>query len=627
MRRRGWSVVGFAALTVALVGLRPTGSRAPKQDAQPARAASPRALQLAWPRGASFVYAVRYRGETRARLGAEAAVDGTWTVELDLLARSFGDRGGATLLELSIPTVQKDEVTMGGRNVLGTSAARAALTSASALVEMLPDGRPRALHLRPGTSPVFAALARALLRESRFSLPATAQVSWRADERTASGDAVSEYRLIEHAPPRLLRTRARYDSLAVLGYQPCVDCKQTLASTAEVRLGDQSELCGMMFDESLAATRPPLFDPLFVRKTHLQMTLVERAHLDPRAISLDGFAEVPLDDPVDAQAMRKEHLQKRVAGLSLAELGHGVAQYGEGKEVSAEFAWRASGLLILHPELCAHLAERFARATTPSRARELILDLLASSGHAQAQAAMRTALGSAAAEADPAYSSLLQRFSFLSAPDPQSAAFVAMRHRRSPSREDHGVWTASAYALGALAGGLETGGQRELAAQYRAILVSELEGARSSAERAELVAALGNAHSDEDSALLTQKAQAPEPEVRAAALRALRRSTLPEARAVLTAALADEDLGVRRMALHTLGEGTLSAPELAAMSRALDTGALGPGLDHELVTVLSSHAREGDVRPMLEQVAARSVDPRLRDRVRFVLAQLGPSPR
>jgi hypothetical protein len=601
---------------VAFVAVRRHAPRA-KAATEEAQAAGPRRVRVGWPAGMRFVYRVEHRGDTAARLASQGnPIDGTWDVDLDLVARSFGDHDGATLLALSVQQVRREEATLGGKPVLTTDAARAAVVDGEVQVEIEPDGTLRSLRARPDASPVMVSQLRALLHELRFSLPQVAASTWQVHERNDAGEVISDYRLADGDEPRLSRSRSRYVRLAVLGDAPCDGCDQTLASATEVRLASGGWLTGMDLDERLTVQRGSAA-PLYTRRAHLGLALLATDRFDASQLP-QGFADVGLDERLDPVAVREQHLRHRVAGLTFERLAVIVDRYADGKEPPDAFAWRASGLLIQHPELCDQLAAQLEQSKASSRARELGLDLLASAGHAEAQSAMRAVLGAPAVQHDPRYVSLLQRVSFLAAPDGETASFIAAVHENASGE----ARLASAHALGSVAGKLATGGDRAGAERLQAPLLKEARDTRSSSERAALLRAIGNAHADENVPFLAGYARAREPEVRAAAITALRGAQADEARAALMDGLKDGDAAVQQAALFALGSGTMSSAELGTVADLARDATLGPGFDHELVSFFTAHAKDGDARAGLEALAARSTDREVQDRVRFVLAQL-----
>ena len=140
--------------------------------------------------------------------------------------------------------------------------------------------------------------------------------------------------------------------------------------------------------------------------------------------------------------------------------------------------------------------------------------------------------------------------------------------------------------LGAVAGGLDRGGEQGLASELNRKLRRDLEHSTDTRERTQLVGALGNAKLAENRETLTALTKDPEPKVRAAAAGALRADESAEGVSALLALLTDADPSVQQSALSSLWRRELADESIDALLAAVTSVSFSKENDALAVTLL-----------------------------------------
>jgi HEAT repeat protein len=284
----------------------------------------------------------------------------------------------------------------------------------------------------------------------------------------------------------------------------------------------------------------------------------------------------------------------------------------------------ATALLRLHPEYAADLEHLFEAKGTNLVGRALVLDLLASAGTPEAQAAMRAALASPSARVDGKFATLLQRFSFVQRPTSESTGFVENLYEHGGSRDER---FAAAHSLGSLAGHLAKSDKDEDRAAARretSRLARDLDAAKAPKDKKALLGALGNAGSHDFLATVARYKGDPDVDVRVTAALALRKDPSPESRATLLSMMQDKDGEVAGASLEALGYQTVSRDSVRAIAAAVTGHKTTPEADTKMVTFFADHLDAPETRGALETMLARvpEGDYREAQRIRSVIAQL-----
>jgi hypothetical protein len=629
----GRALLKVAAATVA-VGVAAYVTRGPERAPSAPKAAveapaqTDAPLRFAWEPGARYVYSVRWTASSQSMAPAlgSGPVAGSVRLAGELYLSALGSFEGRTVFSASLTDVTEHAVdVMGTSAIPDDEAARATFEGREAWMSVGADGHLANVYFRKDAPATFMHLMQAVLAHTQLDLGDGVRAAWTASESTPTGTSSVAYEVTGQSPTTISRTRTRYETIAAVG-GGCTDCAQHLVDHGAAVLDPAGFVRALDESETLTATRAGETSPALVSHDEFSARWLRTEHFTPPTdVTIDPSTVVALGpgEVVASQHAQDAALAQRVGTMTAAAMLGGIDAYAStGQLVSRDFVWRASGLVLEHPEIAAQLARKIEAAGTSAAGRALALDVLASAGSSAGQAAMREALASPAVRADAGYPQLLQRFSMIKRPDPDSVRFVsdAMASRDARAR------TAATYSLGALVG---ASNDPAVARTYGAKLDRALLDARTPADKATYLHAVGNATHADDGHLGTLRAYAKDadPGVRAAAAAALRHDGSTEARAALDALVADGDPHVQEAALSSLDQGTVTAQDLRALSSEVTSGGVAAQNEGGLVTFLAKHAGDDPdstkqmLGYLLQQANART-DRTASVRIRTLLAQM-----
>ena len=580
------------------------------------RAPALAALQLDWPADTRFDYRLDWVTNDAVNLFAAAGAPLTSELELEgeLSLRSYGLREGSFLLGLSLAPTHQHITALGQSLGEDTS-----LGGREALLSISTSGEVEKLVFAQGEPEIFKSLVQALAAEISMSLPPTPVAEWSAEADDNLGHARFHYAQLTAS--LIERQRTGYSSLRALpgpeqpGDQTSIDSKHRIAfDTGHIETLDEVE--------QLSVKRSGV--EAIEHRASLALHLIRSARVQPAAPAIDassGDARKP-GRPVMDQETARRLMEKRTGGMSENELlGQLYSHLGGGLHDNHEFFAHAVALLILHPELCSQLVPVFLDRDASGQTRRVVLDLLTGAGHPQAQAAMRTCLSSDAARSDPQFGLMLQRFSLVGNPAPETLAYLEQTRAQAAKTGDAEVARASEYSLGA-AVGWTASHDPAAAARYNQILAGALGKARDPAERAALIESLGNAGLTENLPLLLSSAGDEDASVRAATASALRKTDTPEANAALFQLAADGDSSVGYQALSSLRARSLDDDSLGRLESLLLAGRLDPENQPLLATLLQERlAQSPAALRILRELLAATPDVQLKARLYTLLGQ------
>jgi hypothetical protein len=281
-----------------------------------------------------------------------------------------------------------------------------------------------AIDLPPGLTPRAEALLRGIAQELSFEQ--RTERAWRTDELSPRGRASAHY---TREGSRYERTRVRY----VEGPEG------TLTSTTSL------VVAGLLPAELTLHER---VDGEAQIEVHMALSRGAE-HAIARAPSVDGWTRVV---PGAVQTRTSEALlDQRVDGYTRELLLADLDAFGDGGQFPdhQRWFWRATGLLRQHPELAREREPKFLDASATDRRRSLLLDLLASAGTSEAQAALLRLLGSEPATArSDRFALYVQRVGLVPRPVPETLAWIEARHGAAT---DHNTRFSTAFTLGSVA--------------------------------------------------------------------------------------------------------------------------------------------------------------------------------
>jgi hypothetical protein len=640
MKRPIAALLVLVAAVLAIGGGLYARHRASSRGAGPAGADRRLRFAFDWPRGTTYRYDFALRAESEVKMpmpadraGAQRALGGRADLAGVLLLSSFGKQGSAYRLSARIERLTAHDLEMLGSPVFsGEHAANDALVGRDAVLEVDGYGDVRAVYFDADAPPVFKHVMEGLLEQAQVVVAANGDATWSVTEVTPLGRGTARYEVESTSAPTVTRTRAPYDAIFALPQRRLAPGDQSEDERATIALDPRGFVASLVDDESLHVKRAdgqgaaaPGED--LAARSRFTMTLRDVGTFTPvdrDVASLDARQPGQVVGPADA---RRQILEQRAAGLTPDAMRTQILSFGlTGTFPAKDWLLRASALLTLHPELCMDLAGLFEHDAMTDRGRAQIAQLLAGTGTPEAQSALRAALESPAARANPVlYRSAVQSFLVVARPTRESLEFLTSAFRGARGLDDvH----ATALALGAAAGSAYRSGDPDAAKPIDAALVRALRGAKSADEKAALLGAIGNVGMPDDLATIRDYARDDEADVRAAAAFALRKIDTPDARQALLGFAADSSPDVEKNAFDALAYESLGADDLAELAQVVTSGATSQRSDSALLTLLSSHVAAGaPVRAMLEHLLARNgADNMMMAEIRHLIASAGGEP-
>ena len=541
--------------------------------------------------GTELTYSLAYESDGTMGIAAESArLSSRFRARLVRTVLADAERGGHLVLYRFL---EADVVV----SVNETNAGAAASDVASALgegviTEEAADGHVLSLRASPGASSLALSFARALLAELQIALPERPAPTWTARETDTNGDCVATYAIVGDPVPangtlalkktkRPARSTNRPGSSAEKGEWAALTRgeSRTLGATEidfDVRHGAMKELASELTVESMLGALQ-----VATTRTKLDAERMGERLLDPPALAalLASVAAVragepaPLDarSPVDLEAA-KTHASKHWLGTStLPELVTAL-RASEGRAQDArhfDLFLKVHAFTFLHPEECGRVAALLAPLAPAGSSFQVLLAALGATGSREAQAALVSALGSAALGAE-AKKHVIATLGMLTVPgEDAEAALRAIRDGASPPE----LAATAALSLGIMAKSLA----RRSPARANAIVDDAL--ARAVADERDEprllldLSILGNTGSPRIQHDVLRWSHAASAAVREQAAFALRLVRTDEAEARLLEVLAgDEDAALRSRTATALSyrEGTARSLEVQRARVAAD---------------------------------------------------------
>jgi len=573
------------------------------------------AFRFRFPAGDVYTYDFTFESDqvlAAPRKGG-TPIDGSLALSGELRLRSYGAVDGKYRLGVSLPRLDKHQLRFQGEEVLDQAETQRTFGEREAFVEVTDRGEITTVWFEKNAPPTFRSVMETVIPAIAVVAPESNDAMWSAEEPTPLGKAQTFY-VSDGSPLSARRNRASYSGLRAFAMAP--PGTTDLTSDGLVELSEQGHLESLTTEESITVKDGDP-DPRFTASLNVSLRKKSVTKFDAHAIAFTKrrFEEVKPGEVLSGEQLTRKMWQDMVGEMTLSDLEQGIASYAL-SGLSPQEGWmtRAVLLLRLNPAYAARLADLFQDPGTNANVRAFICDMLASAGNPDAQAAMRDALSSDAARLDPErYPGLLQRFSFVKEPTPETMAFLDGVMATSSGVDR----LAAAHSLGAAAGHLRTTGGDY--APYNAKLIDNLKNAGSPDERRAMVGSLGNVGAPQNVPVLAEMTKDENSEVRRAVARAMRKVDAPEARDVLFDLIGDSDIGVGEAALATLGDQALGKEDLERLESSVTSAGFNPALDQQVVSLLSGEGKDEAARNrMLDAILARTSDARTAARVRMV---------
>lgn len=586
----GWMLFGGSGDSPMAPG---DSASPPESVASSASGAGEATERSRWPEGLVASFSLTYEDEGRAptpggeSFAGEAQIQAT--LQLEVLAR---DEAGTTLIEWTLPKVERADWSLDGSAAKHPDRYRAALEGQPVWTQLSADGHLESVEAPEEGSKPFAQLVTrwAPLVLALEPTAADLDTGWgrvqaQVEELPEGVDGTqlawrsSDYTSVELPPPYIVgavqgsgRTSIRLRD----GWVHAVHAREAIS--VETADGEKAER-----SDSLRLLR----------------TRVERRAPRP---SSDLVARIPAAQ-LRGDA-RQNALIERTRGLTWERLEAdllGAADSGKVKRHN-DWLWRAAGLLKLQPELARNMVGLYFDERMGSRGRDLVFDLLANVGHAEAQAAVRTILSNAERRAEPESWKALQRVGLVLEPEAATIDVVETIYDAPVSPAEH---RSAAAALGGMAqrAGAEDAGR---ATKIVDKLLAAVEGAEG-ADAAALVTGLGNSGDPRVEDAVVAFAGAEDASTRARAARALRGLSTERASGTLASMVGDASAAVQQSALSGLRHQEANPAIVSALTAAVANGQVAETTAKDLVRLVADWAGAEstvDLTPLVGALAA-----------------------
>ena len=572
-------LAALAAVVAVLVvvGLR-SRTPAPSVPSPPApsattttTAARAEGRRLGLAKDTTYTYALEYASDnTTSSLpgigatesGAEALLllDGTLALhafpsEEDLLV-------GWSVTDVSAATLR----VLGEELWKGKTDAQATFADAEMYVNADANGRPRLLRSQTRDSGLFDHVMQLLVQD--LSVELGAGEKWTASETSPHGVARSTYSAsqLDGNLTSLRRERDQYTLLrAAAGLQE--EPNVVVDSLHEGVLTPEGYVETWSGRESVIV-RTRATKPLVRASTKLSLRLLSVAREARPLPSLEGVEARVVSEPAEAKTSRARMLEARIAGLTEEEALASIAAMAvvETLPDHEKFLRRVVALTELRPAFCDRLAELFERSPRGERTQASVLDILANAGTEKAQATMRRLLERREALDHESFAALVQRFSLVDRPTPETGRWVSARMKEATRDKNDNRKIASAYALGSVADKLRETGDESGARAHEEELRAMLRVAETDTMVAYFVTALANTDSMNLAGWVGGHASHSSPDVRAAVAAALDEPPTPEGTRILLELAGDPDHTAQNYAIRSLRRHELSDANLQLLA-------------------------------------------------------------
>ncbi|PTL76516.1 HEAT repeat domain-containing protein [Vitiosangium sp. GDMCC 1.1324] len=561
-------------------------------------------LRFPWAEGVRHVYALTWSSRTGGmitpaqegagkeqtqRLLAETEVEGEVVVE-GLGATPEGFRAA-----VSYGKLRRFSFKLQGRDAVEDEAkVMGELSGHPAFVTFNTAGEPVALAFEPTVPAATQSALRALVAQLHWTLPTAGATEWTAVERSAVGQASVRYL---RDGDRLHRTPVAYESLdAVPG--PALDGQQQVRGSALLSLDATGAPVSFSDQVELSYTRRGATEPSIIAGWTFTLERLVQERYDAAALLARAQTPArPLSQPVTDAELGARRDARLAQGVSVESLMLDIDHFEAGQRPAHALIVKAGAYLRLHPEADLELVHKFQNPELTLKGRGFVLDLLVQAGDGPAQAALRAALETPVAqEHSREFGLLVQRFSFVEAPEPESAEFIAHQFERARNARDVASAQGAAVALGSTVRRLAQMGREDAARQYGARLRDELAYTQEPGMQRGLLAALGNAARLEDVDAIRAYSGSEDPQVRDQVASSLRHLDTPAARETLLSLATDTHSSVASSAFASLLTQTMEPGDWSRLAEQVEAGKTPLSADAALLELVRTQRQSAGAR-------------------------------
>ena len=593
------------------------------------RAASP---LLPSKKGVYQTYRFTYSDENTTtifpdRLGRKGGTAGTFMSSLafdgDLRVKDYGRVGKDTVYSLSFDDVRESRFAMNGHPVFDRPEQFIGKYKRHEAFVCVDENHEITRFLFPPKTPqVFKTFMITAAQEIQVSVR-EGRKNWTTKEINQHGKGVVDYRMGRENGNRveLNKTRKNYDFPGLIA----PDDRQNIRGNDRIILNRGGFIEEIDKKERATITSPKNGKTILDVNKTLSLRITGRGNFEAGTFGerqMGAMLRVHPGDPVSDPGQNRELLARQVSDLIYEDIERWIGSFRpDPKDNRANNAmfYRSAGFVKLQPRSDERLPAYGRKKGRTSGQRTLAMNILAAAGTESAQSAMRHMLSDPVVRIDPQYGVLIQNFSFMDyKPTAGTLEFLSGLMNGKKGFESY----AAAHAYGAGIHKLYTRSEKERALGLNRQILKKIDGSKTADERAEYIAALGNAGMFENNGLLAGYLKHPYARIRAEAAMALRKTETADVRGKMIVLFTDKDRNVQRSAIQTALQFSPDEKNLRAVKSQLKSGKIQEANFYDLTSLMKKNmARHpGLVKDCLKLMVRKKLkDPDLEARIRGMI--------
>jgi hypothetical protein len=545
------------------------------------------------------------------------------TFDGDLRVKDYGKVGNENVYSLSFDQVRASRFGMNGHPVFD-SPDQFIGKYRKQEVYVCVDGNNEIIRFLfpPKTSQVFKTFMTTAAQEIQVSIR-EGKKRWTTKEINQHGKGVVDYQVKGAKGSRieLSKTRKNYDYPGLIAPGD----KQNIRSSDKIILNQQGFIEEIDKHERSTITAPANKKNILDVKKTLSLKMTGQGNFDPGSFGAkqtSSMLAVYPGEPISDPGQNRELLAKQVNDLIYEDMETWIKHFKpdthDNRANNAMF-YRSSGFVKLQPRSAQRLADFARKKERTSGERTLVMNIFAAAGTESAQNAMRNVLSDPNVRKDTQYGVLIQNFSFMDVkPTAGTIEFLSGLMNRKKGYESY----AAAHAFGACIHKLYKRNEKEKSLALNNLIRKKIDGAGNPDERAEYIAALGNAGMFENNRIITGYFKHPNPRVRTEAVMALRKTETADVRDQTLYLFKDEDRGVQRSSIQTYMHFSPDEKNIREIKAQLKAGKIQEANFYDMTSLLKKNIQShpGLVKDCLKIMVRKKLkDPDLEARIRGMI--------
>jgi HEAT repeat protein len=567
------------------------------------------------------------------RLGQQKTAGSTFmssfSFDGDLSIREYGQTDSTTYASLSFNEIRSNRFVLNGNDIFNDPAQFIEPYKNTEVFMAFNENREiKAFYFPTKTPQLFKTFMTMVAQEIQVSLDnefkdGQGSKSWDRTEINQHGKGKVTYQVTDTSKDRIRLKKSRnhyeYPGLIAPDDRQAIhlDNTITLDKTGAVEAIKKQEVSHVTSRENSATV-------LDVKKS---VSLVQKSAgtFESKVISndfLDQFQKVLPGEFITDEAQEHELLAKKASFLSYHEIESWISTYKPdtvNNRANNAMFYRTTGFVELHPQSMEKLVDYATQQATTSQEKTLVINILAAVGNRNAQKAMRDMLNDPEIQKERQYGVYIQNFSFVDQkPEPETLSFL----ETLMTQKKGFVSYAAAHAFGAMIHKLYAGNEKERALSLNQKLIKKINQATTVKDKAEYVAALGNAGMTENNEFAGRLLKAKNPKIRAEAAMAFRKTETPDSRKVLLTVFADPERSVQRSAIQTYLHFSPEEQNLVEIQSQLDRELIQEANYYDMVNLMKKNSQTYPeiTRQCLKLMIRKKLnDPDLEARIRSML--------